>query len=132
LAGGIAHDFNNLLTAVIGHVACARETLVGGGFPLRDLDEIDAASNRAASLTRQLLAFARRQMIELRVVDTNQLVTGVEQLLRRLIGEHVRLEVKLAPAAAHVRVDPGQLEQVLINLAINARDATSDGGGRAL
>jgi PAS domain S-box-containing protein len=128
LAGGIAHDFNNILTAMIGHVECARLDVDGNASVASDLDEIDAAARRAAQLTRQLLAFARRQRIEPRLVDPNQLVSGVEQMLRRLIGEHIQLEVDLGAALPAVRVDPGQLEQVLINLAVNARDAMPGGG----
>ncbi len=128
LAGGIAHDFNNILTAVIGHVESAQLSVHGDEALARELDGIDAAARRAASLTNQLLAFSRRQIIEPRVVDVNELVDGVEKLLRRLLGEHILLDVVLAPGVGCVLADPGQLEQMLINLAANARDAMPEGG----
>ncbi len=127
LAGGIAHDFNNLLTAVNGY----SEALVSelGDDPLaEDAREIRRAGERAAELTRQVLAFARRQVLATRAVDVNVVVAGVSQMLGRLIGEHVRLVTKRSREPAVVMADPGQLEQVLVNLAINARDAMPDGG----
>jgi PAS domain S-box-containing protein len=128
LAGGIAHDFNNLLTAMMSFTRFAQERL-GDGHPAHeDLREVLAAARRAAELTRQLLTFSRRQRIEPRVVDLADCVHGVEQMLRRLIGEDVVLETSLAPGAWPVRVDPSQIELVLLNLAVNARDAMPNGG----
>ncbi|MGZ6272854.1 MAG: PAS domain S-box protein [Candidatus Limnocylindrales bacterium] len=127
LAGGIAHDFNNLLTAVIGYADLL--VLELGDNPLAEnATEIRRAGNRAAELTRQVLAFARRQVLAPRPVDVNAVVGGVCQMLRRLIAEQVRLVTELAPQPAVVMADPGQLEQVLVNLAINARDAMPEGG----
>jgi len=132
LAGGVAHDFNNLLTSVIGHadLALARTRL---GAATReditdDLLEIRAAGDRAAALTQQLLAFSRKQVLEVRVVDLNGIITGIARMLRRTIGEDIELVIKLAPELAPVRADPTQMEQVLLNLAVNARDAMPDGG----
>jgi PAS domain S-box-containing protein len=128
LAGGIAHDFNNLLTAIRGHA----ELLLGEmtpTHPLRtDLEEINRAAQRASTLTRQLLAFSRRQMLQPTVLDLDIVVTEMERLLRRLIGEDIVLVTSPAAAGAFVRADRGQLEQVLMNLAVNARDAMTGGG----
>ena len=127
LAGGIAHDFNNLLTAVNGY----SDLLVGqlGDSPLaEDAREIRRAGERAANLTKQVLAFARRTPMAPQPVDLNQVVAGVGQMLRRLIGEQIQLTIKLESEPAVVMADPGQLEQVLVNLAINARDAMPGGG----
>ncbi len=128
LAGGIAHDFNNILTAVFGNAELARRELARGGAPVEPLDEILQAASRAAALTRQLLTFARRGIVEPRRVDLNELARRMERMLRRLIGEDVELELDLAPGIGGVRADEGQLEQVLMNLAVNARDAMPDGG----
>ncbi|MBK9066796.1 MAG: PAS domain S-box protein [Gemmatimonadetes bacterium] len=128
LAGGVAHDFNNLLTSVLGHADLALGTL-DTGHPVRDdLQEIKAAGTRAAALTQQLLAFSRKQLLEPRVLDLNAVVSGTIKMLRRTIGEDVTLVTRLAPDLGHVRADPVQMEQVLINLAVNARDAMPDGG----
>ncbi|MGI9189787.1 MAG: PAS domain S-box protein [Longimicrobiaceae bacterium] len=128
LAGGVAHDFNNLLMVIKGTVAVLLMDLPEEG-PLRDdLAQIDRAADGAAQLTRQLLAFSRMQVLEPRVVSLNELVQGVEKMLRRVIGEHIRIETRLDPAAGLVKADPGQLEQVIMNLAVNARDAMSGGG----
>jgi PAS domain S-box-containing protein len=128
LAGGVAHDFNNLLTAMMSFTRFAQDRL-GDGHPAQeDLREVVAAAKRAAELTRQLLTFSRRQRIEPRVIDLADSVRGVEQMLRRLIGEDVVLETRLAPGAWTVRVDPSQIELVLLNLAVNARDAMPTGG----
>ncbi len=125
LAGGVAHDFNNLLTVILSHAALARleETTVD-----EDLLAIEEAGRRATSLTGQLLAFARRQVIEPRVVDLNDLTSQIDRMLRRLIGEQVALVTALQPGLWSVRVDPAQMEQVLVNLAVNARDAMPRGG----
>jgi PAS domain S-box-containing protein len=128
LAGGVAHDFNNLLTAILGSAHAIDESL-GPDHPRReDVEEIRGAALRAADLTRQLLAFSRQQVLRPRVLDLNALVTRMEKLLRRLIGEHITLRTSLAPALASVRADPGQLEQVIVNLVVNARDAMPAGG----
>ena len=128
LAGGIAHDFNNLLTAILGQAELARLLLDEGDQPRRELDQIVESARRAASLTRQLLAFARKELIRPQVISLNELVLEVDKLLRRLIGEHIALLTIPAPGLGSVRVDPGQLEQVLVNLAVNARDAMPNGG----
>src|SRR5206468_7734225 len=123
LAGGIAHDFNNLLTAILGYCNLMLDE-VPPGDPLRgDLEEIRQAGDRAASLTRQLLAFSRRQMLQPQVVDLNSLVRQMEKLLRRLLTEGIELGTVLAPDAVPVKVDPSSIEQVVVNLAVNARDA---------
>ena len=128
LAGGIAHDFNNLLTAILGYCHLMLDDIPEGD-PLRlDLLEIQAAGDRAAALTRQLLAFSRRQMLQPQVVDINLLVTRLEKLLRRSISEDVELVTVLAPDLRAVTVDPASVEQILVNLAVNARDAMPTGG----
>ncbi len=128
LAGGIAHDFNNLLTVIKGYAELL--TLEATGTPRlqRATDEITRAANRAVALTRQLLAFSRRQVLHPKVLDVGALVTGVASMLRRLIGEDVELVTELGDSPHPVKADPGQLEQVLMNLAVNARDAMPDGG----
>jgi two-component system cell cycle sensor histidine kinase/response regulator CckA len=128
LAGGVAHDFNNLLTAIIGYCDLLLEE-VGDRSELRaDAEEIIRAANRAADLTRQLLAFSRRQVLLPKVLDLNALVSDVERLLRRLIGEDIELVTRLEGVRPHVKLDPGQLEQLVINLAVNARDSMPRGG----
>ena len=128
LAGGVAHDFNNLLTAIIGNLELASED-VGATHPAQERlhDALDAA-NTAAALTTQLLAFGRKQVILPRVLDLNQVVETASRLLARTIGENVELTLSLAPAAWPVRVDPMQFQQVIVNLATNARDAMPGGG----
>ena len=129
LAGGIAHDFNNLLTAISGYTGLALEH---GGREneeiRRDLAEVRTAAGRAADLTRQLLAFGRRQVLARTVVDLNEVVIEAQALLDRVIGEHVTVRTKLDPNLTRVHADAGQLGQVLVNLAVNARDAMPDGG----
>jgi len=128
LAGGIAHDFNNLLTAILGYCNLMLDEMPAA-HPLReDLQEIRGAGERAASLTRQLLAFGRRQILQPQTVDLNALVAQLERLLRRLIGEDVTLVTALGDDVAPVRVDAASIEQVLVNLAVNARDAMPHGG----
>jgi nitrogen-specific signal transduction histidine kinase/CheY-like chemotaxis protein len=128
LAGGVAHDFNNLLT-VIGGYGELLLTSTPRGDPNREpLEEIVAAGERAASLTRQLLAFSRKQVLMPEVLDLNAIVAGMDKMLKRLIGEDVDFVTLLDPSAGHARVDPGQLEQVIMNLAVNARDAMPRGG----
>jgi nitrogen-specific signal transduction histidine kinase/CheY-like chemotaxis protein len=128
LAGGVAHDFNNLLTAIRGYTALLRERLAGDAEGLDDLNEIDAAAQRASDLTKQLLAFSRRQHVEPRVIDVNTTVASAAKMLGRLMGERIRLETLLGDGLPAVRMDPSQLHQVLVNLAVNARDAMPDGG----
>jgi PAS domain S-box-containing protein len=128
LAGGIAHDFNNLLTVIHGGAEFLRHRIEPQSALQRDVDEIMGAATRAAALTRQLLAFSRKQVLATRVFDLNDVIRDVERLLRRVIGEDVSLGVLLSAAPAHVQADPGQIEQVLMNLAVNARDAMPTGG----
>ncbi|MCC6796265.1 MAG: PAS domain S-box protein [Candidatus Hydrogenedentes bacterium] len=128
LAGGVAHDFNNLLTIVIGNAEFALSRLREEDPVRNEVNEIMTAAQRAADLTRQLLAFARKQIIEPRIVNVNSLVLGLEKMMHRLIGEDVVLTTMPDDRAALIKVDPGQMEQVLLNLAINARDAMPDGG----
>jgi PAS domain S-box-containing protein len=128
LAGGVAHDFNNLLMVVSGYAEVMLSKLEPE-HPLRDKAQaIQQASDRATTLTRQLLAFSRKQLLELKVVDVNAIVSDMERLLRPLIGENVELVTKLAPEAGYTRADSGQLEQVLMNLVVNAKDAMPSGG----
>lgn len=128
LAGGIAHDFNNLLTVIQGHADLARGA-VRANHPVRvDIDEITRASDRAAEMVRRLLAFARKQQIEPKVLSLNELLEGMERMLRRLIGGHVLLINKSDPDLRLVKADPGQIEQVVVNLVVNARDAMPSGG----
>lgn len=128
LAGGLAHDFNNILTAIIGHCDLLLLRHVPGALDHHDADQIRQNANRAADLVRQLLAFSRQQTLRARVVQIADVVGEVGHLLRRLIGEGIRLTVVNAADLAPVRVDPGQIEQVLVNLAVNARDAMPTGG----
>ncbi|HEY0970777.1 MAG TPA: PAS domain-containing protein [Gemmatimonadales bacterium] len=128
LAGGIAHDFNNVLTAILSTAELAMAGLEPTHPVHADLEEIRAAGARAAALTRQLLAFSRRQVMQPQLLDPNEVVHGAQQLLDRLIGERVSLEVVPDPDAGPVRADRGQLEQVLMNLAVNGRDAMPEGG----
>jgi signal transduction histidine kinase len=128
LAGGIAHDFNNLLTAISGYTGLLLEQM-DAADPLRgDVEEVRKAGESAASLTQQLLAFSRRQMLRPRILDLNSIVGRVSALLQRLIGEHIDLVSILAPSLHRVSVDPGQIEQIIVNLAVNARDAMPMGG----
>ena len=137
LAGGVAHDFNNLLAVILNYVSFVSEELAAAteaDWPqrretaLKDLAQIERAGERAASLTRQLLAFARREVIQPQVLDLDLFITAVQEMLHRTLGEHVNLVTSLAGGLWPVLADPGQLEQVLVNLAINARDAMAAGG----
>jgi two-component system cell cycle sensor histidine kinase/response regulator CckA len=128
LAGGVAHDFNNVLTAIFGYVDLLREEIPADSTAQRDLAEVRKASERAASLTKQLLAFSRQQVLEPMVLEPNALVEDFEKMLHRLIGEDVELRLSLARDAGNVLADPGQLQQVLMNLVVNARDAMPTGG----
>jgi two-component system cell cycle sensor histidine kinase/response regulator CckA len=128
LAGGVAHDFNNLLTVILSNARFAEDEIPQGS-PLRELvAPIREAAQRGTALTRQLLAFARKQVVSPVILDLNGVVRGVGRLLQRLLGETVTIGVRLAPDLWRVRIDPGQLEQVLVNLAVNARDAMPGGG----
>ena len=127
LAGGLAHDFNNLLTVIQGNAQLlAEESLPDGSREF--VDHIDAAADRGATLVRQLLAFGRRQVMQPVNVDLNVIVANARSMLARLIGENVMLDVDLDPALGQTRVDPGQIDQILLNLAVNARDALPNGG----
>jgi PAS domain S-box-containing protein len=128
LAGGVAHDFNNLLTAIMGNLELALDTLPSDHIVYGDLTEAQKAANRAAGLTRQLLAFARKQPIEPHIINLNHLIAEMDKLLRRLIGEDIELVTLPAANLAPIKADPGQIEQVIVNLAVNARDAMPDGG----
>jgi two-component system cell cycle sensor histidine kinase/response regulator CckA len=128
LAGGIAHDFNNVLSAIIGNAEFAKHSLPADSPAIEDLDELRVSADRAAALTRQLLAFSRRQVIEPIRVDVNELSRQTERMLARLLGEDIEIEQVLAKGLWAVEIDPSQLEQVLLNLAVNARDAMPKGG----
>jgi PAS domain S-box-containing protein len=128
LAGGVAHDFNNLLSVIFGHSEILAESSLSKKQLLESVAEINQAAVHAAGLTRQLLAFGRRQVVEPRVLDIGSLVAESRNLLRRVIGEDLKLTVNSSPALSRVCVDPGQINQVLMNLALNARDAMPQGG----
>ncbi len=132
LAGGVAHDFNNILTAIMGHCDLMLLRHTPGDSDYDDIQQIKSNSNRAAGLTRQLLAFSRQQTLRPQVVQLPDVVSEVSHLLKRLLGETVELVVKHGRNLGPVRADPGQLEQVIINLAVNARDAMAEKGGGAL
>ena len=128
LAGGVAHDFNNLLTAILAHCDFALFEIGEDHPSQRNILEIQESALRAAGLTRQLLAFSRKQVFQLRVLDPNMVIKNMESLLRRLIGEDLELNIRLEKEVGNIKADAGQLEQVLMNLAVNARDAMPDGG----
>jgi two-component system cell cycle sensor histidine kinase/response regulator CckA len=128
LAGGVAHDFNNMLTIILGYDRMMLDRL-SPQDPIRGYaEEVAKAAERAGALTAQLLAFSRRQVMHLRVVGVNELLANSEKMLRRLIGENIEFRLEVDPGAGNVRADPGQVEQIVLNLAINARDAMPDGG----
>ncbi len=128
LAGGVAHDFNNILTAILGYSDLTLRTLKNNGAARHKIEEIQRAAQRAASLTQQLLAFSRKQVLQPKVLDLNSIVTDMDRMLRRLIGEDIDLVTILEPRLGMVKADPGQLEQVLMNLVVNSRDAMPNGG----
>jgi len=128
LAGGVAHDFNNLLGVIVGYGEITRRKLRDDDPLTGKVDQILKAAERAAGLTRQLLAFSRQQVLQPKIVDLNVIVSDVEKMLRRLIGEDIQLTTSLDPGLGSVKADPGQIEQVLMNLAVNARDAMPEGG----
>jgi PAS domain S-box-containing protein len=128
LAGGVAHDFNNLLTVIKGYSELMLKELKTSDPMRSEVEEVQKAADRAASLTNQLLAFSRQQVLEPRVLDLNAVVSNMDKLLRRLLGEDVDLVTILDPTIGRVKADPGQIEQVIMNLAVNARDAMPKGG----
>jgi PAS domain S-box-containing protein len=128
LAGGIAHDFNNLLTAIRGNAELMSHRVKNDPAMASEVDEILHAADRAASLTRQLLAFSRKQVLQPIALDMNEIVSGVSRMARRIIGTDVQLRLDLSPSIAQVLADPAQVEQVLLNLIVNARDAMPSGG----
>ncbi|HEY7783757.1 MAG TPA: response regulator [Pyrinomonadaceae bacterium] len=128
LAGGISHDFNNLLTAIIGYSDLSIRRVSPDDPLRRNLDEIRRASERAAGLTRQLLAFSRKQVMQPKVFELNAVVADVERMLRRMIGDDIDVRTNLDPNSGNVKADPGQIEQVIMNLVVNARDAMPKGG----
>jgi PAS domain S-box-containing protein len=128
LAGGIAHDFNNLLSIILSYSAMMMEALPVDDALRADAEQIAIAGQRARDLTRQLLAFSRRQLMRPEVLDLAEVVRGLEPMLRRVLGEDIELTIKLEPPTALVKADPGQVQQIIMNLAVNARDAMPDGG----
>ncbi|HEV2196952.1 MAG TPA: PAS domain S-box protein [Candidatus Acidoferrum sp.] len=128
LAGGIAHDFNNLLGVILGHTEILEGSAGRDRRLPRSVEAIQSATQRAAALTTQLLAFSRKQMVEPRILDLNVAVREIEELLRRVIGEDVELLIRTQPGSGTIRIDPGQLDQILMNLVVNARDAMLNGG----
>jgi two-component system cell cycle sensor histidine kinase/response regulator CckA len=128
LAGGIAHDFNNLLTAIGGYTQLLLDRFPSPDPAHADLEEIKKATGKAGALTRQLLAFSRKQILQPRILDLNEVIANMEKMLRRLLGEHIELVANLAAGLGRVKADPLQLEQVIMNLAINGADAMPQGG----
>ena len=128
MASGVSHDFNNLLTAIIGHTDLAVVSAELGRDPLRDLEVVQQAADKASILTRQLLSFSRKQRIEPKIICLNALLSNMDKMLRRIIGENVNLVSMQDEDLRRVKVDPGQIEQIVVNLAVNARDALSSGG----
>jgi signal transduction histidine kinase len=128
LAGGIAHDFNNLLTAIIGYADLLQQRLSGDPAGRQEAQVIQQAGEQAAGLTRQLLAFSRKQLLQPRVIELNEVIAALQKLLQRIIGEHIEIRARFEVEQCRVRADPGQIEQVIINLGVNARDAMPAGG----
>jgi two-component system cell cycle sensor histidine kinase/response regulator CckA len=132
LAGGIAHDFNNLLTVIKGYTQISLSQIKEADPSRENIEEIRKAAERAAELTHQLLAFSRRQILDMKVLDLNSLVRGLEKMVSRVIGEDIEMFTVLADDLGRVKTDPGQIEQVILNLAVNARDAMPSGGKLAI
>jgi PAS domain S-box-containing protein len=129
LAGGVAHDFNNVLTAIFGYADLLLDSFGDDDDTRRaDVEEIKRAANRAAALTRQLLAFSRKQVMQPRRVNLNEIILNLQTLLAKLVGDEIELRIQTDPLLGEVRADPGQIEQVLMNLAANSRDAMPEGG----
>jgi PAS domain S-box-containing protein len=128
LAGGVAHDFNNLLTIIKGYGQLSADEMKKDDPVMENIEEIKKAADRATDLTRQLLAFSRRQIMDIKVLDLNELLTNLDKMLRRMIGEDIDLVTVLEKNLGRVKTDPGQMEQVIMNLAVNARDAMPNGG----
>src|SRR3954468_15223623 len=128
LAGGVAHDFNNVLTAIFGYADLLLDAFPAEDPRRADVEEIKRAANRAAALTRQLLAFSRKQVMQPRRVNLNEIIANIQTLLAKLVGDEIELRIAGAPDLGDVTADPGQLEQVLMNLAANSRDAMPEGG----
>jgi signal transduction histidine kinase/response regulator RpfG family c-di-GMP phosphodiesterase len=132
LAGGVAHDFNNLLAVIMGYGELLLGDFDASDPKGNDVSEMLAAAKRGVALTRQLLAFSRQQLVQLAILDLNQIVEGIEKMLRRIIGEHIRLSTRLATGLGHFKADASQIEQILLNLTVNARDAMPEGGRLAI
>jgi signal transduction histidine kinase/ActR/RegA family two-component response regulator len=128
LAGGVAHDFNNLLTIILSYTQLLRKSMPSESPMRADLDQVDEAARRAGTLTHQLLAFSRKQVLQPRVIELPGVVEGIEPMLSRLVGEDIELRAMVRPPVSRVKADPGQIEQVLLNLVANARDALPKGG----
>jgi signal transduction histidine kinase len=128
LAAGVAHDFNNIITAISGHSEMLLRQLEADDPKRKNAEQIEKCASMAATLTRQLLTFSRKQAIEPRVLKLNDVIRNVEKMLRRLIGEDIEFRANLDPAAGYIKADPGQIEQVVVNLTVNARDAMPNGG----
>jgi PAS domain S-box-containing protein len=128
LAGGVAHDFNNLLTVILSYTDLAMSQTLPGSPIIYDLQEVMKAGQRASELTRQLLAFGRKQILQPVPLNLNQVIVGVEKMLRRIVGEDIKIDIELSPDIGIVLADPGQIEQVLMNLVVNAREAMPHGG----
>ncbi|MBN1935859.1 MAG: PAS domain S-box protein [Anaerolineae bacterium] len=128
LAGGVAHDFNNILTAIKGYASFAADELADGNPIRADIEEIRIAADRAAVLTSQLLIFSRKQIIQPQVLNLNDVIANMDKMLRRIIGEQIDIQIELDPTAGNVEADLGQIERVVMNLSVNARDAMRDGG----
>jgi signal transduction histidine kinase len=132
LAGGVAHDFNNLLSIILGYTTILEEEMATTSSSKEALTEIHDAAIRAKNLTRQLLAFSRKQLLEMCLVNVNEVITDFEKLLRRTLGEDIRMHLSLTDQPVVVKADPSQLEQILLNLAVNSRDAMPDGGAMTI
>ena len=128
LAGGIAHDFNNILLPIVAYADFVLQKLGEDHPEAENLKEIISAADRAKNLVNQLLAFSRKQLLQTSIVNVNNILKNISGMLRRLIGENINIEMKLSPGIGNIRADVSQIEQILLNIAVNARDAMSDGG----